>query len=616
MSDILTTGRPDMAPGIDTGLLKEVTEAEGAGLVGDHAAGATVLEVSSGGFRDAGTCRVNDADYAYVRDDDSLSITPALAALAEDGTPVLSLTPTGAVETTLKAQVDLDMDGDPEGDVYPVISGEVAGYYQVGTADAGAIVKVRDTTYGYEIVSRPLDAPGLTGVPIQTVGETARGIEIDPSQNGGYGSLTAYDDQGEPTFNLNGQTGSVEMKGTLTSGSSIEGASLIGGAMSVAQTAAGAFDEAFSGTTFPAGWTNIKDKGTLADVKASVVASGPTGQDGSAILVDFGAAGAANTNLDAGEVATPITDVLNAEIRARFRVAATRSTVGYESRMEEVGIGIRIFDNWGSRPDDPTKSADGLVLKLIPDKVAENFWAFRLIRGTGFHIGSGATDLGVQPYYVGSDPTGKWMWAALRVDGGAAYLKVWADGDPEPAQWKAFTTDTLPTGAGRIAIPWEQNVGWSGGTSRGVQKVWIDSLSAETFDTGFQVLPDGSGSWPALGLYAGDTAWRVVGNTGAPAFTNGWAEFSNDSVKFRKFPTGDVTINADVNIPAGGHATSIFTLPTTHRPTVAYLNNFCWQNASVRLSGVSIRPDGTVSWENFNNAGGTRAIFSVTFSTL
>lgn len=159
MSDILTTGRPDMAPGIDTGLLKEVTEAEGAGLVGDHAAGATVLEVSSGGFRDAGTCRVNDADYAYVRDDDSLSITPALAALAEDGTPVLSLTPTGAVETTLKAQVDLDMDGDPEGDVYPVISGEVAGYYRVGTADAGAIVKVRDTTYGYEIVSRPIDQP-------------------------------------------------------------------------------------------------------------------------------------------------------------------------------------------------------------------------------------------------------------------------------------------------------------------------------------------------------------------------------------------------------------------------------------------------------------------------
>lgn len=596
----------------------------GSALAAATLATDTVLSVvDAADFdEDGGWLVVADVDtpveYVAVDEDaDTVTLAAAIGTAYEADEPVVVWDPTveggGARVREDIAEVMLP---DAEQPVFAVVKHEqipTAGVYSLVGATVVLEEEDDDETSDWYVLS-VLGRVTVNGV--QTSPAPQRGIEIDPSQNGGHGSLTAYDDQGQPTFNLNGQTGSVEMKGTLTSGSSIEGASLIGGAMSVAQTAAGAFDEAFSGTTFPAGWTNIKDKGTLADVKASVVASGPTGQDGSAILVDFGAAGAANTNLDAGEVATPITDVLNAEIRARFRVAATRSTVGDESRMEEVGIGIRMFDNWGSRPDDPTKSADGLVLKLIPDKVAENFWAFRLIRGTGFHIGSGATDLGVQPYYVGSDPTGKWMWAALRVDGGAAYLKVWADGDPEPAQWKAFTTDTLPTGAGRIAIPWEQNVGWSSGTSRGVQKVWIDSLSAETFDTGFQVLPDGSGSWPALGLYAGDTAWRVVGNTGAPAFTNGWTEFSNDSVKFRKFPTGDVTINADVNIPAGGHATSIFTLPTTHRPTVAYLNNFCWQNASVRLSGVSIRPDGTVSWENFNNTGGTRAIFSVTFSTL
>lgn len=170
MSDILTTGRPDMAPGIDTGLLKEVTEAEGTGLVGDHAAGVTVLSVAAGGFRDAGTCRVNDVDYAYVRDDDTdtLTITPALAALAEDGTPVLSLTPTGAVETTLVAVVDLDQDGDPENDVRAVIPGELAGFYPAGTAAAGSLVRVRDTAYGYEVASRPVDAPPLDSAVITT----------------------------------------------------------------------------------------------------------------------------------------------------------------------------------------------------------------------------------------------------------------------------------------------------------------------------------------------------------------------------------------------------------------------------------------------------------------
>lgn len=158
----------DLTPGINHGALVEVVEAEGTGLVGDHAIGATVLTVAAGGFRNAGQCRVAGNVYAYVREGDSLAITPPLVAAADDGTPVESLAPNGDVETRLLAIIDLDMLGEEnestdEAEDLPRawIPGEVTGYYPIGTSAAGSIVNVRDTAYGYQVVGRPTDAPSL-----------------------------------------------------------------------------------------------------------------------------------------------------------------------------------------------------------------------------------------------------------------------------------------------------------------------------------------------------------------------------------------------------------------------------------------------------------------------
>jgi hypothetical protein len=161
--------RADETAGIDRGLLLEVVEDEGTGLVGDHAAGATVLAVAASAFRAAGTCRVAGVEYAYTRSEnaDLLSIDPPLAADAEDGDPVESLTPDGRVEQTLVALVDLDLDGESPG-VEAVVRGEDVGFYPAGLAAAGAIVQVRDVPYGYETAGRPSDVPSLDSAVITT----------------------------------------------------------------------------------------------------------------------------------------------------------------------------------------------------------------------------------------------------------------------------------------------------------------------------------------------------------------------------------------------------------------------------------------------------------------
>lgn len=154
-----------LSPGIMHGLLVDVEETEGTGLVGDHASGATSLLVAAGGFRDAGTCRVNGNDYAYTRSDagDTLMITPGLLAAADDGDPVESLGADGKPESRLLAVVDLDMLGEVDVADLPraVIPGEWVGFYSPGTS--GAFVEVEDTDYGYRVKGRPLDAPLLDG---------------------------------------------------------------------------------------------------------------------------------------------------------------------------------------------------------------------------------------------------------------------------------------------------------------------------------------------------------------------------------------------------------------------------------------------------------------------
>jgi hypothetical protein len=180
----------DLTPGINHGELQEVVEAAGTGLVGDHALGVETINVAAGGFRDAGQLRINGDLYDYVRSEtgDTLDIAPPLEAAADDGTPVEGLAyPGGPVETQKVAVVDLDLTGEEDGTDYPraTIPGELAGYYDIGTGQAGAMIDVEETPYGYRVVGRPDDAPTFDGGTITpgSIPEEASGPTAPPASS-------------------------------------------------------------------------------------------------------------------------------------------------------------------------------------------------------------------------------------------------------------------------------------------------------------------------------------------------------------------------------------------------------------------------------------------------
>ena len=136
---------------------------EASGLVGDHAVGATVLNVKSGRvFGDLGTFRLNGTDYKYLRDGDTLNVdAPGLVAAAEDGDPVERLNAAGVPEGRIVAFVSFDEEGD-EDDEAEIPAG-LRGYFPEGIAAAGTIVDVESTEFGYRILSRPFDPDFLDG---------------------------------------------------------------------------------------------------------------------------------------------------------------------------------------------------------------------------------------------------------------------------------------------------------------------------------------------------------------------------------------------------------------------------------------------------------------------
>lgn len=66
-------------------------------------------------------------------------------------------------------------------------------------------------------------------------------------------------------------------------------------------------------------------------------------------------------------------------------------------------------------------------------------------------------------------------------------------------------------------------------------------------------------------------AWRIVGTTNNPAFTNAWVNFGAPfmSAAFRKEKGGVVRLRGVVKL--GTPTTSIFTLPTGYRPPATAL---------------------------------------------
>jgi hypothetical protein len=81
----------------------------------------------------------------------------------------------------------------------------------------------------------------------------------------------------------------------------------------------------------------------------------------------------------------------------------------------------------------------------------------------------------------------------------------------------------------------------------------VESLSGKTYIRGSDDV-----------AVPGTDYWHTVGNSGEPAFKNGWSAQS-EPVQFRKTPTGDVHIRGRAKL--GTAATAIFTLPVGYRPS-------------------------------------------------
>jgi chitodextrinase len=67
--------------------------------------------------------------------------------------------------------------------------------------------------------------------------------------------------------------------------------------------------------------------------------------------------------------------------------------------------------------------------------------------------------------------TGK-QWLRLQVNGSTIQFKTWADGQPEPATWKAVNTDSTITGTGQLFV----SLNRGGSTNVGAKSVGLDDL--------------------------------------------------------------------------------------------------------------------------------------------
>lgn len=331
-----------------------------------------------------------------------------------------------------------------------------------------------------------------------------------------------------------------------------------GGSISIAQGVSGTVAQAFSGTSMPSGWVSLKtaDNGQPLDPGegtavpgALVVNSGPTGQVGSALLVDFGSAGLTDpsTAQAGGTITSPLPVSADAEASIRFRVQAS----------EEPSFTERAYLTLRSSGTPNYFSWDAIVMNLIPFR-ALGFMEFQVSA-----VDNGFTS-NLMFVRIEGDPATTWCRAKLKVQAGSVFAKVWVDGDPEPA-WRIATGSALPTTPGVTGIVWSSPSTVSASFPTRGQKLWLDSFDATSLATGFQVTPDGIMTSPATGIGVGDPTWRTVGASGQPAFTNGWTALSGDTVQFRRSATGDVAIVGRA-VP-GSASAAVFTLPDGYRPT-------------------------------------------------
>lgn len=255
-----------------------------------------------------------------------------------------------------------------------------------------------------------------------------------------------------------------------------------GGSIFIAQGESASEPESFSGTSLPGAWTSTKvgPDGTGSAGSAvpgvSVVSSGPTGQVGSALLLDLGVSGLNDaTSAASGEVYTSIGDASNAEISTRFRSTLNKETI----QADTVALAIR---SQGGAAFSTTW--DAVTLELVG---AENLFTDTRDFAVKVWTNGSSSTLGVVKCTDRTrNPTAEWFRAKLRVLSGQVAAKVWRDGATEPA-WTTFEQSTLAS-PGRASLVWQQYPTIS--NSRG-QDVWLDEFNVTTYATGFSVNPDG-----------------------------------------------------------------------------------------------------------------------------
>jgi hypothetical protein len=167
-----------------------------------------------------------------------------------------------------------------------------------------------------------------------------------------------------------------------------------------------------------------------------------------------------------------------------------------------------------------------------------------------------------------------------------------------PAGYAPAGKDRAFTGTGSTTTPPTIDVLTTGEVyvnAQGNSYVYIDVVEFDN-EAITQVLAGPQGPKGDMGGNATvpmDT-WHSVGNSGEPAFTNGWVNYGGyPALQFRKDPFGKVQLRGAVK--NGTLGTSIFTLPLGYRPPAGVILSFMSYTSATTFAAFQVTYDGTVS---------------------
>lgn len=392
-----------------------------------------------------------------------------------------------------------------------------------------------------------------------------------------------------------------------------------GGSIAIATTSTGSFPQAFSGVSFPPGWTNTKTNATgtgsgdPAIPGASVVTSGPLGQDGSAILFDIPAtAGRTGTS---GAVTTSVPPTADAEVSLRYWIDRS-PRVNLHLAVRQQGL------------------PNGFDEDFVGVDLSGDLGAFHIVsRVNGDDVRLATIDLGTTASILG-----RWLRVRFRIIAGQVQLKVWRDADPEPEDWTVAQQAGVLT-PGNIALEWWVVPPSAGSGLDYTQQFWVDQLDVVTYATGFKVNPDGTGEWPSFAAALLNSP-ALTGTPTAPTPPPGdddvsiatteyvqgelagtdWTDItpaspftavSTQPPRWRIDGAGNVHIRGAVNRVTATSGVTVFTLPAEARPT-GLVAVPVRTNAVGTVGQLTVNVDGTVvlTFAGTPSALGLEIVFS------